>query len=167
MKTLLNNHNSEENAYVIEDYPYGRTLRCKMRVWIETTKKGQRVVRQTTNPKKDFEYWNKPKKSTYSDFFVMYIDQETGYVETESYSLGYNDYSDFKAFLAEYESILDSEYHALTIKQGHFLYITRRYMEKLAEGSIYDVNSGAKRAEIKAQARASAIKEVNAMYGEV
>ena len=45
-------YTSPETAYIIEDYPFGFRLRCKMRVWIESDKKkGMRVVRQTTNPK--------------------------------------------------------------------------------------------------------------------
>jgi len=76
--TVLSGHTSPETAYIIADYPYGRILRCKKRVWIETNKNGQRVVSQTTDPKRPVEFWNKPwnkpKASTYSMVRVLYID---------------------------------------------------------------------------------------------
>ncbi|GAA4852527.1 hypothetical protein [Saccharopolyspora rosea] len=77
--TVLNGHTSPETAYVVDDYPYGRRLRCKIRYWIETGEKGsakgkQRFVSQTTNPKVPGEVWNKPKASTYALMAVMYLD---------------------------------------------------------------------------------------------
>ncbi len=57
---------SQETAYVVDDYPYGYKLRCKIRYWLEHNHKlGFRFCSQTTNPKKAGEYWNTPKKSTY------------------------------------------------------------------------------------------------------
>ena len=74
---LLSGHISPETAYVVEDYPYGFRLRCKIRHWIEfKPKKGFRFVSQTTNPKKPGEVWNKPKASTYSMFGgAMFLDK--------------------------------------------------------------------------------------------
>jgi len=74
---LLSGHTSPETAYVVEDYPYGFRLRCKIRYWIEfKAKKGFRFVSQTTNPKRPGEVWNKPKASTYSMFGgAMYLDE--------------------------------------------------------------------------------------------
>lgn len=64
---LLSGHTSPETAYVVEDYPYGFRLRCKIRYWLEfKPKKGFRFVSQTTNPKRPGEVWNKPKASTYA-----------------------------------------------------------------------------------------------------
>lgn len=78
----LAGHTSPDTAYVVADYPYGFRLRCQIRYWIEThPKRGQRVVSQTTNPKRSETVWNKPKASTYSDIRVLYIDGATGYVE--------------------------------------------------------------------------------------
>ena len=76
--TPIYGHNSPETAYVIDDYPYGFRLRCKMRCWIEyKAKKGFRFVTQTTNPKKPIEIWNKPKESTYSEMAGnMFLDDE-------------------------------------------------------------------------------------------
>jgi hypothetical protein len=66
MKTPIFGHVSESTAYLIADYPYGRTLRCQRRVWLESDpKKGVRFVAQTDNPKNG--RWNKPHKSTYTD----------------------------------------------------------------------------------------------------
>ena len=85
--TVLSGHISPETAYVIGDYPYGRTLRCKKRVWLETTTKGAkqhqiRMVYQTTNPKYEGEVWNKPKAESYYDYLLLYVDPETGYLKS-------------------------------------------------------------------------------------
>ena len=74
---LLSGHISPETAYLVEDYPYGFRLRCKIRYWIEyKAKKGFRFVSQTTNPKRPGEVWNKPKASTYSLFGgAMFLDE--------------------------------------------------------------------------------------------
>lgn len=82
-KILPNTHVSPETAHVIESYPYGFKLRCKIRYWLETNKKGTRFCSQTTNPKKAGEVWNKPKASTYADFSgAMYLD-ENNHVQWE------------------------------------------------------------------------------------
>jgi len=75
MRKPLFGHTSEETAYLIEDYPYGR-LRCQRKVWLESDpKKGVRFVAQTNNPKNG--RWNKPHKSTYSDVAgCLYLDTE-------------------------------------------------------------------------------------------
>lgn len=71
-------HTSPETAYVVEDYPYGFRLRCKIRYWLEYSKThGYRFVSQTTNPKRAGEHWNAPKKSTYVDLAaVLYINED-------------------------------------------------------------------------------------------
>lgn len=75
--TVLHGHTTPETAEVVEDYPYGRILRCKIRYWVETGIKGagkgrQRFVSQTTNPKAPEETWNKPKASQYGPLVIMY-----------------------------------------------------------------------------------------------
>lgn len=73
-------HTSEETALVVDDYPYGYKLRTQIRYWIETVaKRGDRFVSQTLNPKTG--RWNKPKKSTYVEIGVIYIEAETGHVK--------------------------------------------------------------------------------------
>lgn len=72
---LLKGHISPETAYVVDDYPYGFRLRCKIRYWLEFhPKRGFRFVSQTTNPKRG-DAWNKPKASTYYRFGgAMFLD---------------------------------------------------------------------------------------------
>jgi hypothetical protein len=78
---LLSGHVSPETAYLVNDYPYGFRLRCKIRYWLEfKPKKGFRFWSQTTNPKRG-DVWNKPKASTFSLFGgAMYLD-EVGHVQ--------------------------------------------------------------------------------------
>jgi hypothetical protein len=88
---VLNGHTAPESAFVVEDYPYGFRLRCKIRFWIETatkgTKKGQqRVVSQTTNPKAAGEVWNKPKFSVYHGMAILLLDDQ-GHVQSDGISL--------------------------------------------------------------------------------
>ena len=48
---ILQGHTSPETAYVVDDYPYGYTLRCRIRYWLEVNERhGVRFVSQTTNP---------------------------------------------------------------------------------------------------------------------
>jgi hypothetical protein len=85
--TLLRGHVSQETAYVVDDYPYGRTLRCKIRYWLETATKGKgkgetRFVSQTSDPKRDNLVWNKPKAGNYCQVLFMYQDTRNGYIHT-------------------------------------------------------------------------------------
>jgi hypothetical protein len=81
-------HTSEETAYLIEDYPYGFTLRCQKKVWIETDpKRGQRTVEMTNNPKRAGLHWNTPKKSTYSELCAAFI-VEASDVDGKKYTTG-------------------------------------------------------------------------------
>jgi hypothetical protein len=66
---------------MVNDYPYGYTLRCKIRYWLESNKNGTRMVSQTSNPKTEMLFWNKPKASTYAKFAgCMFLDDE-GHVQ--------------------------------------------------------------------------------------
>lgn len=85
--TLLLGHVSPETAYVIGDYPHGRRLRCKKRIWVETATKGakkgdQRSVYQTTNPRVPGEVWQNPHAGQYSPLVFLYQDSDTGHVKT-------------------------------------------------------------------------------------
>jgi hypothetical protein len=112
--TVLTGHTSPETAYVVADYPYGFRLRCQIRYWIETTKHGQRVVSQTTNPKKPGIVWNKPKASTYTELRVLFIDPITGYVENAGLSV-YADTAKVNAFEVAYgASLTDAQQRTLT-----------------------------------------------------
>ena len=95
---LLIGHTSEDTAYLVEDYPYGFRLRCSIRYWIEyKPNKGFRFVSQTTNPKKPYLVWNKPKASTYSRFGgAMYLDEQH-HVQWRGLS-EYSDYNEAAQF---------------------------------------------------------------------
>ena len=83
MTTILpNTHTSPESAYVVDDYPYGFRLRCRIRYWIETDPKhGCRMVSQTSNPKRPGLVWNKPKASTYCRFGAALFLENLAYTE--------------------------------------------------------------------------------------
>jgi len=76
--SILKGHVSPETAYVVDDYPYGYRLRCKIRYWIEYKPKfGFRFMSQTTNPKKSGEVWNKSKAGIYSILgMCMFLNEE-------------------------------------------------------------------------------------------
>lgn len=99
--TILTGHTSPETAYVVDDYPYGFRLRCKIRYWLEfKPKQGFRLVSQTTNPKKG-NVWNKPKASTYCRFGgCMYLNDE-GHV-TWAGLTEYSDGAEAMAFADKY-----------------------------------------------------------------
>ena len=86
-KKYLYGHNSKENAYVVEDYPWGFRLRTTIRYWIESKDAkngGQRFASQTINPKTGV--WCAPKYSTYSPIVIMFLD-ENDHVKFTSLSL--------------------------------------------------------------------------------
>lgn len=107
---ILSGHTSPETAFLIQSYPYGFRLRCKIRYWLETNNKGTRFCSQTTNPKREGEVWNKPKYSTYSEISgAMYLD-EKGHVQWA----GINQYRDEK----ECQTFLDTFGEAATNFDG-------------------------------------------------
>lgn len=63
-----------DTAYIVKDWPWGWTLKTEARFWIETTKRGDRFVQQTLNPKTG--QWCKPKKQTYEAVLVLAITDE-------------------------------------------------------------------------------------------
>ena len=76
---VLKEQPTEAHPFNVADYPYGFNRRTQIRYYIETTKRGQRFVSQTLNPKSG--NWNKPKKSTYSRMLFIGLDPETGHVK--------------------------------------------------------------------------------------
>lgn len=82
MRTYIFNHTSRETAFEVKEYPYGR-LRTSMFYWIETiAKKGDRLVQMTINPKNGRE--NAPKKSTFSNLMVLFINSENDHIQVDS-----------------------------------------------------------------------------------
>ena len=100
MKPLYG-HTSPETAYVVDDYPYGFRLRCKIRYWLEYKDGfGWRFVSQTTNPKKG-NIWNKPKCSTYVDFGACMFLNEENHVHWTGVGL-YSDLEKLEKFVADF-----------------------------------------------------------------
>ena len=101
---ILTGHISPETAYVVDDYPYGYTQRCKIRYWLEfKPNKGFRFVSQTTNPKKgnDWRFPNKPKASTYCRFGGCMILDENDHVKWHGLS-EYSTGAEAKAWADKY-----------------------------------------------------------------
>lgn len=76
MNKYLYGYDSMENAYVVENYPWGFSLRTKIRYWVETNDKkngGQRFCSQTVNPKTGV--WCAPKKGIYHGVVIMFLDE--------------------------------------------------------------------------------------------
>jgi len=73
MKTIPPVHTSFESAYIVDSYPYGFREKTEARFWIESNKKGQRMIFQTLNPKT--KQYNKPKAGNYYLVGVLYVDE--------------------------------------------------------------------------------------------
>ena len=114
---------SFDHGYNVGDYPYGFKLRTTIRYWVEEKfVKGeltQRVVTCTLNPKTD--QWNKPKAGVYSPLAVIFVDKETGRVESRGWTF-YDGYEALKAFRDTY---------ALSEEQNRFVIRTLNGYEAL------------------------------------
>ena len=138
--TVLHGHISPDTAYPIDDYPYGRRLRCQMRVWIDgPAPKGQykkmfRVVRQTNDPKRHGpglygegpggHPWNKENPGHYHDWVVLYRNDENGHIEAHvgSFFYGLSGPQDARMRLdGTYEQLTADErkIYDLMVKRGH------------------------------------------------
>lgn len=123
-------HTNEENAYIVDNYPYGYKKTLK-KFWIETTKRGDRLNGMTLNPKTN--EWNKPKRSTYSDVMVL-VKNEIGHIKTLSWGTAYTEEESLNKFL---ENVGDYEFNALQIgkiEQGRRVY-------KIREGMTFEIRA--------------------------
>ncbi len=94
--TPIYGHVSEETAYLVDDYPYGYSLRCKIRYWLEHSgNKGWRMVSQTQNPKNG--RWNAPKKSTYCNIGACMFLDENNHVKWQGVGV-YSSKADLEKF---------------------------------------------------------------------
>jgi len=75
MTTYIYNKDSFENSVEVDNYPWGFKKTSK-RFWLETNKKGTRLVSSTKNPKTG--EWCKAKASTYSEVGVLTSDIKDG-----------------------------------------------------------------------------------------
>lgn len=108
---VLTGHTTEATAFVVEDYPYGFRLRCKIRYWLEyKPKHGFRLCSQTTNPKRPTEVWNKPKASVYSMLAVMGLDEENHVTWT---GCNMYEFDKLEAFEAAYGDTFDANQKAV------------------------------------------------------
>lgn len=101
MELIKELHTNEENALIVDNYPYGYKKTLK-KFWIETTKRGDRLNGMTLNPKT--QQWNKPKKSTYSDLMVL-VRNDIGHIKTYSWGTAYTEeesLNKFEAFIGDY-----------------------------------------------------------------
>ena len=84
----------EESAHVVEGWPWGRRMRCTKRFWIETTKHGDRLCAQCTQPDRVTGTcsgsWCKPKKSTYTDGVIVLAQDVDGTMATETLGAYYH-----------------------------------------------------------------------------
>lgn len=102
-------HNSPESAYVVNDYPYGFRLRCRIKYWLEFNKThGYRFVSQTTNPKKAGEVWNKPKKSTYYNLAAALFLNEENHLKITGITVSSSS-EQLKSWLEKYETGLTED----------------------------------------------------------
>lgn len=162
MKTLIG-HTSPETAYLVDDYPYGYTLRCKIRYWTEySPKHGMRFCSQTTDPRKISNHWNKPKKGTYADLIVLYLDEKQ-HVTGTSVSFAYDDADKILAFIDTHEPILLAAGAKVHVYYGRLIALTRKKMKILTDGkNIFDIPRE-QHAAILIEARSQAMKELS-MY---
>lgn len=157
---VVTGHHSPETAYVVDDYPYGRQLRCKIRYWIETDeKKGQRFCSQTTDARNGNVRWNNPKKSVYSEVMVMYIEPGTGYLKHDACQVTYSEQKT-REFLEKYKEGLVLDYHKRKIAYANKIFLVRQHMDKLTGGENIFSFEVSKRKEIQAQAYRNAAAEM-------
>ena len=71
--------------YTVEDWPWGRKQRCSMHFYVESNKRGQRLVKQSTLNGRTY----KPKARTYSSrVTIIEILGKIGHVEMSDYMVG-------------------------------------------------------------------------------
>ena len=140
---LLIGHISPETAYLVDDYPYGFRLRCKIRYWLEyKPNHGFRFVSQTTNPKRPGEVWNKPKASTYYRFgAAMFLDdnEHVQWTGLSEYSSG----AESKAFQDKYgEAVPEIGRHALNEWVAAKVAYDAARADRETDGKILPLNVG-------------------------
>jgi len=122
----INPQPTQDNPLTVESYPYGFRLRTKARYYIETTKRGQRVVFQTLNPKT--HTWNNPKKSTYSDIRILYRNTENGHIENSGLSFAYTREGDLEKFLKNFPESTLSKYQREQLRFLRAVFKTRKHL---------------------------------------
>ena len=80
----LYNYDSFDNAYQVDNYPWGFKMRTSRKYWVESNKRGDRFCFATLDPRSG--KWCKPKKGTYDKVCIMYLD-ENNYVKQKGVSM--------------------------------------------------------------------------------
>lgn len=127
MIVLANTHISAESAYVVDDYPYGFKMRCKIRYWLECKRDhGVRAMSQTTNPKRG-GIWNKPKAGTYWKFGAAMFFDGDNHVQFSGLS-EYTDFAESKAWVAKFGDGVPEEWRGTMYSwlNAKIVYETRR-----------------------------------------
>jgi hypothetical protein len=121
----LYGYDSMENSYLVDDYPYGRQLRCRIRYWIEKSpSKGFRFCSQTEDPRS--LRWNNPKKSTYVRLAAnMFLDDKTHVAWT-----GLSEYSSGHEVLDFIKRFPESDFSELRL----FIRMKIKFLTAYAEG---------------------------------
>ena len=126
---VFKNQPTEEEPFIIESYPYGR-FRTQMRVWVESVKKkGDRLCKQTLNPKT--KKWNKPKKSTYDEIILLGIDVNSGHVKRFITFTHWDDEEKFKhkKNIIKSLNIELNELQKIQIKELNVIYKIRSHID--------------------------------------
>ena len=122
---LIYNKDSFDNAFEVNNYPWGFRLKTKRRYWIETNKQGDRTCFQTLNPKTNA--WCAVKHSTYGAVKLLCLD-ENNHVQT----FGIHKYGTDKKEIEEFLSKIDYDYlNDLQKKQICKLKSINKVMEKV------------------------------------
>lgn len=135
-------HTSQETAYLVLDYPYGR-LRCKIKYWLESDpKKGFRFVSQTENPKNG--RWNAPKKSTYAPIAgAMYLNEKNHCTWTSL-----SEYSNAQQSLDFIDAFPKANFSILKVFAKGKVRFSKLMLEKKAAFYINDVRQETSEAQL-------------------
>lgn len=118
---FIKNVFNRENAIEVKDYPYWFKLRTTMFIWLEVNKNKQmRVCTSTINPKTWRE--NAPKKSIYSDYIRLYINNDW---HIKSYHYNTYAYEDFKKVeaLNIFETKDELDFYREKIKRSMYVWL--------------------------------------------
>lgn len=157
---ILSGHYSPASAYVVDDYPYGFSLRCKIRYWLEyKAGKGVRFVSQTTNPKVAGEVWNKPKASTFCRFGGCMFLNEEGHIRWAGLT-EYTDGATAQAWVAQYGAG-----NPEACKETTRLWLVQKCAYDAARAAGKDMGEATIAARVAAVAESSTLTEDRAKEG--
>jgi hypothetical protein len=155
---ILTGYNSENNAYLVPDYPYGRKLRCKIRYWIESDdRKGFRFCAQTENPKT--LQWNNPKKGTYCKIAMMMYLDEREYVQHAALS-EYSGEDEVLSFIKSFPDMDEDNRRSLLV----WCKMKEKLADEMIKGTAYFTTNGVKQEQ--SEADIERLKKDREVWGE-